>query len=314
MSARSIRRSRVGGSTAAVLDRPAPARVALLVAALLAALALLLGASAFGPVEPASAAVPAAKPDKPPKPPKGGGGGGTTTELEYAAVGDSFAAGVGGGSYLDSCYRSSKSYPKLLDADANRKLVSFPACTGASTAETVAQVATIATSAEVVTVTVGGNDVGFANVMQNCFAFPSSSCQSSIDTGAAIAASQAFRDRIAGVITAIRTRTEPDAKVIVTGYPLLFHLNSSGVNTKYKWADEVNAETVVLNDVIESVATANGAAFVDVEDDFAGHGIGSSSSWFEDWRLLSLNWNTAFHPTANGYAAYANAIRAVPVP
>ena len=36
----------------------------------------------------------------------------------------------------------------------------------------------------------------------------------------------------------------------------------------------MNAETVVLNDVIESVAVANGAVFVDVEDDFAGHGSG----------------------------------------
>ncbi|MCP2368093.1 lysophospholipase L1-like esterase [Agromyces flavus] len=274
--------------------------------AILAALALLLGTAAFGPAEPASAAVAAGKPVKPPKP-------GGSTELEYAAVGDSFAAGVGGGSYLDtSCYRSANSYPRQLDADANKRLVSFPACTGASTVETLAQIATISTTAKVVTVTVGGNDVGFSNVMRNCFAFPSDSCQSSIDAGAAIAASQAFRDKVAGVITAIRTRTEPDAKVIVAGYPLLFHLNSSGVNTRYQWADEVNAETVVLNNVIESVAVGTGATFVDVEDDFAGHGIGSGSSWIVDW--MYVNWNTAFHPTATGYAAYANAIRAVPVP
>ena len=108
-----------------------------------------------------------------------------------------------------------------------------------------------------------------------------SACQSSIDAGAAIAASQEFRDDVAAVIAAIN-RTEPDAKVIVAGYPLLFHLNASGVNPKYAWADEVNAETVVLNDVIESVAVANGAVFVDVEDDFAGHGIGSASPWIND--------------------------------
>ncbi|SDS78642.1 GDSL-like Lipase/Acylhydrolase family protein [Agromyces flavus] len=288
-------------------DGPRRSRIALVVAtAILAALALLLGTAAFGPAEPASAAVAAGKPVKPPKP-------GGSTELEYAAVGDSFAAGVGGGSYLDtSCYRSANSYPRQLDADANKRLVSFPACTGASTVETLAQIATISTTAKVVTVTVGGNDVGFSNVMRNCFAFPSDSCQSSIDAGAAIAASQAFRDKVAGVITAIRTRTEPDAKVIVAGYPLLFHLNSSGVNTRYQWADEVNAETVVLNNVIESVAVGTGATFVDVEDDFAGHGIGSGSSWIVDW--MYVNWNTAFHPTATGYAAYANAIRAVPVP
>lgn len=304
-------RSRTIALEADALGHGLSGRAPLLLAALLAALALVLGAGLAGPVDPASAAVSAARPDKPPKP---GGGGGGTTELEYAAVGDSFAAGVGAGSYLDSsCYRSSKSYPRLLDADANRRLVSFPACSGASTVETVAQVATIATTAKVVTVTVGGNDVGFSDVMRNCFVFISSSaCQSSIDAGAAIAASQDFRDDVAAVIAAIRARTEPDAKVIVAGYPLLFHENASGVNPKYAWGDEVNDETVVLNGVIRSVAEANGAVFVDVMDDFAGHGISSASPWINDWAWLDTI--RGFHPNATGYVAYASAIRAVPVP
>lgn len=298
--------------TAALPGRELRRRAALLAAALLAALALILGAAVAGPADGASAAVPAAKPpDKP-----GGGGGGSTVELEYAAVGDSFAAGTGAGSYLTGspCYQSSKSYPKLLDADrkANLRLVSFPACSGASTGETVAQVSGIATTAKVVTVTVGGNDVGFADVMRTCFILVSpSSCQAYIDAGAAIAASQGFRDDVAAVITAIRDRTEPDAKVIVAGYPLLFHLNSSGVNPGYAWADEVDAETVVLNDVIESVAVANDAVFVDVEDDFAGHGLGSSSPWINGIRVP---FEESFHPNATGQAAYATAIRAVPMP
>lgn len=302
--------------TAVVSGRELRGRAALLAAALLAALALILGAAVAGPADGASAAVPAAKPpDKPGKPGGGGGGGGGTTELEYAAVGDSFAAGTGAGSYLTGspCYQSSKSHPKLLDADANLRLVSFPACSGSSTAETLAQVAGIATTAKVVTVTVGGNDVGFDDVMLNCFALPSSTCQSHIDAGAAIAASQEFRDALGSVLSAIRSRTEPDAKVIVAGYPLLFHLNASGVNTRYAWADEVNAETVVLNDVIESVAVANGAVFVDVEDDFAGHGVGSSSPWINDVKYL-LRTYESFHPNPTGQAAYATAIRAVPMP
>jgi lysophospholipase L1-like esterase len=294
--------------TAAVPGRELRRRSALLAAALLAALALILVAVA-APADGASAAVPAAKPpDKP-----GSGGGGGTVELEYAAVGDSFAAGTGAGSYLTGspCYQSSKSYPKLLDADRKAKLLlapsDFAACSGASTVETVTQVSGISITANVVTVTVGGNDVGFADVMRECFGlFPTSSCQSSIDTGAAIAASQDFRDDVAGVITAIRNRTEPDAKVIVAGYPLLFDSNSS-----YAWADEVNAETAVLNDVIESVAIDNGAAFVDVEDDFAGHGVGSSSPWINGLSLLRQH--ESFHPNSTGQAAYATAIRAVPM-
>ena len=56
------------------------------------------------------AAVPAAKPpDKPGGTEEASGGG--TTELEYAAVGDSFAAGTGAGSYLTG----SRGYQKLQE-------------------------------------------------------------------------------------------------------------------------------------------------------------------------------------------------------
>ncbi|GAA2043663.1 hypothetical protein GCM10009819_32920 [Agromyces tropicus] len=293
-------------------------RAALVAAAVLAALGLLLGSTLTGPADAAHAAVSAAKPDKPGKPGGGGGngggggsGGGGSTELEYAAVGDSFAAGAGGGSYLDTtCYRSSKSYPKLLDGDADKVLVAFPACSGADTSDVIAQAASVPTTAKVITVTVGGNDVGFADVMQNCFVFVTSSCASKIAAGAAIVDSQEFADDIALVVTTLRQRA-PDAKVIVAGYPLLFWENGSGVNPKYAWADEVNDETVALNDRIQGVVEVNGGVFVDVEDDFDGHGIGSSDPWINDRNWLSLS--TSFHPNATGYLAYAAAIREVPL-
>ncbi|WP_353829214.1 SGNH/GDSL hydrolase family protein [Agromyces sp. SYSU T0242] len=310
----------VDSSASGVRD-PSP-RVALLFAALLAALALILGSSLVGPTDAASAAVPAAKPDKPggggggngggKGGGKGGGNGGGTTALQYAAVGDSFAAGAGGGSYLDTtCDRSSKSYPMLLDGDADKSLVAFPACSGADTSDVIAQAAAVPATAKLITVTVGGNDVGFADVMQDCFVLRNTSCQASIDAGAAIAASPGFTQSIVSVVETLRAQA-PGATVIVTGYPLLFWENSSGVNPKYAYADEVNDETVVLNDVIQAAAESSGAVFVDVEDDFAGHGIGSSSPWITDYVLL--NFTSAFHPNPSGYVAYAAAIRAVPLP
>lgn len=299
--------------SATVLASPSRGRrAALVLGILLAALALLLGSSLAGPADTAWAAVATGKPDKPGKP-GGGGGGGGTTELEYAAIGDSFAAGTGARSYLDtSCYRSANSYPKLLDADANLRLVAFPACSGASTVEVISQqVPAIPSTARVVTVTVGGNDVGFADVMQNCFVLVTSSCPTFIANGSTIAASSGFATSIRNVVAAAKAKA-PGAKVIVTGYPLLFHLNSSGVNAKYAWADEVNVETVKLNDVIETNAVAAGAVFVDAEGPFAGHGIGSSSPWINDWNWLRPK--DGFHPNATGYAAYAAALRLVPVP
>lgn len=296
-----------GDTTAGARGR----RGATVLAAALLAVAALTLATVAGPADAASASVSSAKPDKPPggggKP---GGGGGGTSELVYSAVGDSFAAGTGAGSYSGgSCYRSSKGYPSLLDADANLRLDGFLACSGASTFEVRnLQVPNIPTTATRVTLTVGGNDTGFSTVMQNCFVAVSTTCAADIAAGVAVAESQAFKDNIAATVAAIKTRA-PGAKIVVTGYPLLFH----EPNAKYQWADEVNVATPKLNAAVKTAAEQSGAVFVDVTGAFAGRGIGSSSPWINDF--VFLRWLAgspdAFHPNATGYAAYAAEIRKV---
>lgn len=199
-----------------VLLRPATGlsvrrRLALAGAGLVAACGLMIGAAA-----PATAA----------------------TEAPWGSVGDSIAAGVGAGSYLNTtCYLSTKSYPKLLDADADKQLVSFVPCNGATTADVISkQIPALATGLSVVTVSVGANDVGFSDVMTNCFVLVNSKCQSKIDAGVTAMNSAAFAANVKAVIDGVRART--GAQVIVTGYPLLFWENSKGVNPKYKWGDE----------------------------------------------------------------------------
>jgi lysophospholipase L1-like esterase len=288
-------------ATAAADEPGTRRRSRLVVASFVAIAALALGSAVAGPAYAASASVSTAKGGGKP-----GGGGGGTTQLAYAALGDSYAAGQGARPYLEqSCYTSSKSYAKLLDADANLQLVAFPACTGASTTEvTNQQVPTIPNGVTRVTVTVGGNDTGFATVMQNCFVIVVSSCANDIAAGTAVAESQGFKDSIAAVITAIRSKA-PTARIILTGYPLLFN----EPNTKYQWADEVNAATPKLNTAIRAAAESNGAVYVDVVETFRGHGIGSPSPWINDWSWLY--YSVGFHPNATGYGAYATEVRKV---
>lgn len=280
-------------------------------AVLLAASGLAL-ASVAGPADAASASVSAGKPDKPPGGGGGGkpgGGGGSTTELEYAALGDSYAAGTGARPYVETtCYTSNLGYPKLLEADANLRLAAFRACSGASTSEVRdLQVPAIPTTATRVTLTVGGNDTGFATVMQNCFVIVVASCANDIAAGVAIAESQAFKDAIGTTVAAIKSRA-PAAKIIVTGYPLLFN----EPNGKYQWADEVNLATPKLNAAIRAALPAD-AVFVDLTGAFAGHGIGSSNAWINDFSYFTFSRSLidAFHPNATGYAAYAAEIRKV---
>lgn len=278
-------------------------RIALLAAALLAVAGLALASVVAAPAPGANASVSTARPDKPGKPPGGGGG---TAALAYAALGDSYGAGTGARNYLDTtCYRSSLGYPKLLDADANLQLVAFPACSGASTVEVISgQVPAIPSTATRITLTVGGNDVGFAAVMQNCFVLVSSSCLGHIMNGETLVANGTVAAKITSTVAAIRAKAAPGAKIIVTGYPLLFNLPNTKYNT---WAGRVNGDTVALNDAIQAAAVASGAIFVDVEAAFAGHGIGSSSPWINDWSLFRST--DGFHPNATGYTAYATEIR-----
>ena len=92
MSARSIRRSRVGGSTAAAI-------VALV--------------AVFGVAAPANAQPPA-----------------TLIARKYVALGDSYAAGQGAGVPLDACLRSTAAYPVLLDAEPRTNLLRQASCSG----------------------------------------------------------------------------------------------------------------------------------------------------------------------------------------
>lgn len=260
-----------------------------------AAAAVVVTALALSGAAPAFAA-------KGPGKPGGGGGGGK--ELAYVALGDSFAAGQGGGSYLDtSCYRSNNGYPKKLDASRTLKLTAFPACAGSSTLDALAsQVPAIPAGTQRVTLTIGGNDVGFATVMQNCFVFVSTtSCEANLATAEAMVDDGTMYARVASLVQAVRTMVGPQAKIVVAGYPQLFHLPS-----QYAYASRVNTDTSLLNDQVEAASVANGATFVDVEAAFAGHGIGSASPWINGFSIF--NTTAAFHPNATGYANYATLI------
>src|SRR5687768_14924690 len=79
---------------------------------------------------------------------------------KYVALGDSVAAGQGGGNYLDACLRSPAGYPALLDAQPKVNLLRNAACTGATITDVTAnQLGQVNRGTTLVTVTVGANGV-----------------------------------------------------------------------------------------------------------------------------------------------------------
>jgi lysophospholipase L1-like esterase len=100
----------------------------------------------------------------------------------------------------------------------------------------------------------------------------------------------------------------PKALIVVTGYPYLFEIVPGDPNAGLK--AQINNAIRLLNTTIQqAVAAADRATdvniiYVDVTDDFAGHGIGSADPYINSTGI------GAYHPNAAGYVAYAEAIAA----
>ena len=157
-----------------------------------------------------------------------------------------------------------------------------------------------------VTLTVGGNDVGFAAVMQNCFVLVSSSCLGHIQNAEKMVADGIVAQRITSTVAAIRAKADARSEDHRDGVPAALQ---SAEREVQHLGGRVNGDTVALNDAIQAAAVASGAVFVDVETAFAGHGIGSSSPWINDFNIFRST--DGFHPNATGYTAYATEIRKV---
>ncbi|MGN7200718.1 GDSL-type esterase/lipase family protein [Arthrobacter sp. SAFR-044] len=90
-------------------------------------------------------------------------------KIKYIALGDSYAAGQGAGAYQDACYRSDNSYSELAAEDKAVKLVVNAACSGKTTWDVVnTQLRQLNKSTELVTITAGGNNIGFGDIINYC--------------------------------------------------------------------------------------------------------------------------------------------------
>jgi len=228
--------------------------------------------------------------------------------LAYVALGDSFAAGQGAGSYLDtSCLRSADSYPADAVAKKSVRLAINAACQGATTEEVVAtQLERLNKSIAVVTITAGGNNLDTTGLLAVCTVDQIACVQGLQSRSTALAEAATgtgpLYQGLASMIREVKAKA-PDARVYVTGYPLLFDSPAPG-----SLEASVNSLTQGLNAVIARAAIYEGAQYVDVSGAFLGHGIGSAAPWI-NFSLPLANPDN-FHPNATGYRAYYSALAA----
>jgi lysophospholipase L1-like esterase len=226
----------------------------------------------------------------------------------YVALGDSYAAGLGAPPYLDpTCLRSDNGYPALVAAE--KKVGSFrsDACSGAKTADLLAgQLGGLNRRTGLVTVTIGGNDLGFSSGVGTCMQGDDKACLTVVEDARKFTR-ETLPARLDAVYAAVRQRA-PRATLVVTGYAHFFEATAACAAvppaTPAKRA-ALNSVVDTLNQVIAGRAARAGARFADPRPAFTGHGLCGADPW------ITAPTDTApFHPNAAGYRnGYLAAVR-----
>ncbi|MPV37334.1 GDSL-type esterase/lipase family protein [Georgenia subflava] len=229
-------------------------------------------------------------------------------QVDLVNLGDSFSAAIGTGAITASpddpaCLQGQgPDHVSKLDSHPRITLLLDAACSGLDSAGVGAvaalpPVAAALAEAELVTLTLGGNDVPWIPTILACSTFgDDQSCDGALGLAAlAVAAAAASAGTTVDAIDAAT-----DAKIVVLGYPHLVDPSAAGLPITPERAADLNAVTDQLNAALQASTEANGATFVDVTARFAGHGVGSDDPWIH-LDLADLFDPNNLHPTSEGY-------------
>ncbi|MER8223535.1 SGNH/GDSL hydrolase family protein [Streptomyces sp. NPDC094143] len=248
----------------------------------------------------------------------------------YVALGDSYASGAGLSQLKDAeCKRSTSSYPSLM-ADVY-KVGSFKdvTCSGATTrsiwnhqGSKPPQAQALSKDTTLVTLTIGGNDIGFAEVITACvlqgLAQPTGApCKAAHTQGGTDVLAQRVNKlapRFGDVLTDVKRRS-PKARVAVVGYPSLVPDSGAKCRPLAPIADGdvayLRDTTKRLNSMLASEARKAGAVFVDVYNATKGHDMcqPANKRWIEP-PLNPAPGTMAVHPNIMGQLFIAQAVDA----
>lgn len=285
-----------------------------IIVAVLAGLSGLLVAAAPGMDQPTAAAEPPAEPVTVAEAFTGAG--------HYVALGDSFAAGPfilpQGGDPI-GCARSGHDYPALVAEMLRVDELTDVSCSGAVTGDMTAaqdvplgsnppQFDALRTDTDLVTVTIGGNDIGYTDIIFTCGQLSITDplgdpCRRQATAGGSDVYAErilAAAPKVAGVLQGIRERS-PNATVLLVGYlrilppahgcwPLV-PISRGDV----PYLDGIQQQ---LTKMLATQADANGAVFVDAYAGSLGH---------DACRAPTVKWVEGLIPTSPAYPIHPNA-------
>ena len=221
---------------------------------------------------------------------------------EYVALGDSYASGTGTRSYVaggTSCQRSTTPYPSLI-ATAKGLTLRFQACSGARVPDVRLQLGALSTATTYVTVSVGGNDAGFSDVVRECATpYWAGDCDAAVDRAQAYI-SGTLPASLSSLYSAIRSKA-PNARVVVVGYPRLFMGEDCNAGTWFSPAEmtRLNATADQLNSVTSRAASGAGFRFANPTTAFTGHAVCDDVEWLNG---LSDPTSESYHPNRSGHS------------
>ncbi|RCG29216.1 SGNH/GDSL hydrolase family protein [Streptomyces diacarni] len=246
----------------------------------------------------------------------------------YVALGDSYTSGPGIPEQTDeNCGRSDHNYPTLVTAALAPGTFADASCGGATTAEMTAPQGTappqfdaLNESTDLVTVGIGGNDIGFGGIVARCVLLGAlvpngAPCKASYSLGGSdelAARIEATATKIDEVLRGIQDRS-PGARVLVVGYPALLPEDGSNcprtvslASGDAPWLRDTEKR---LNSMLAERAEASGAEYVDTYTGSVGHDLCKpvGTRWAEPLQAVDA---AGFHPNAAGHQAMSQAVLA----
>ena len=249
----------------------------------------------------------------------------------YVALGDSYAAGplIPDPLLPLGCLKSSNNYAHLAAPGIGLSLRDAT-CSGARTNHMTEpqgvdpdgpnppQFNSLNGETTVVSLTIGGNDIGFSEVAESCvtvnpFSHPCLDKYNSGGVDQLKARIEATAPKVAAVLQGIHARS-PSAKIYVLNYPAIFPETGYGcwpqMPLGFQDVPYLRGTEQRLNAMLATQSAANGATLVNWYGASIGHDAckGSSTRWVEP--LVPTNAAAPIHPNKAGMVGGANALLA----
>jgi GDSL-like Lipase/Acylhydrolase family len=256
---------------------------------------------------------------------------GAARAANYVALGDSYAAGPIIPNQIAplGCLKSDHNYAHLAAPTIGLPLRDA-SCSGATTADmTSPQETELGTNppqfdsldAETtrVSLTIGGNDIGFSEIALSCVTINpfSTPCKDKYDSGGKDQIAEriaATAPKVAAVLQGINARS-PAAKVFVVNYAAIFPETGFGcwpqMPIGFGDVPYLRSKEKELNAMLATQAAANGATLVNWYNASIGHDAcrGSSTRWVEP--VVPTNPAAPIHPNLAGMTGAAGILAAV---